>query len=332
MFMFTVPVPGILFSSSRPKEKEIVPSEEIQKAPSSVRKKVAVLTDLDDQLIIPITSFINTNTGLSITLLKEKPLSDSQYDLYMGMCTPEQIPVISAYRSPVWDKIESFSHHQGVFTWATWHSSVAINTLFFEDREIPVSRLLEDYTGKLTTINPLNDSLMLLVFFTLNEIYGSEIIEDICSVVPIYQENRDSLVFSIESGQYPITLGIDGYSRKSISEGYPLELSYASFGGEKYPRTTVRGENIAFIPKQTRNMKGAEFIIDFLGSETFQDHLENTCFTPVLHPQAERENSTPSAGSVIPAKCSSSGFDEFKKLWVEIAYPEGTINLISQQE
>ncbi len=330
VFVIIAPVPGILFSSSRPKEQKMVPPGDTQKAPQSVRKNVVVLTDLDDPLITPIIDFINTSTGLSISLLKEKPLSDSQYDLYMGVCTPEQIPVISAYRSTVWEKTDSFSRQQGVFIWALWHSSVAINTLFFEDRDRVVSRLLTDYTGKLTTINPLNDSLMLLVFFTLTEVYGNEIIEELCSVVPIYQEDRNSLAFSIESGQYPIALGIDGYFRKSMSEGYPLELSYAPFGGDKYPETTVRGENIAFIPEYARNMKGAEYVIDFLGSEIFQGHLEGTCFTPVQHGRADLEDSARSAGNVIPVKCSATGFEKFKKLWLETAYPEGVINLISQ--
>jgi hypothetical protein len=330
--VITVPASGIVLAGSRPKEQESAPPEDTQKALPSVRKNVAVLTDLDDPLIAPIIDFIDTVTGLSLSLPKEKHLPDGQYDLYMGACTPEHIPAISDYRSPVWEKTDSSFHRQGVFVWAQWHSSVAINTLFFDDREIVVSRLLTEYTGKLTTLNPIHDSLMLLVFYTLAEIYGNEIIEELCGVVPIFQEERNSLAFSIESGQYPIALGIDGYFRKSISEGYPLELSYAPFGEDKYPRTTVRGENIAFIPDHARNMQGAKHVIDFLGDEIFQRHLEGTCFTPVLHRGEEREDSARSTGNVIPAKCSAPGLEEFKKLWLETAYPEGVKNLIPQPE
>jgi hypothetical protein len=329
-FLFLLYVPGILFPSSRPEEQEEAQSPEIQKAPPAVRKNVIVLSDLDVPLINPVIDFINASTGLSLNLSKENHDSSPQYDLYMGMCMPEQLSDIADYRSPAWEKVAASFSRQGVFTWAQWQSSIAINTLFFEDRDIALSRLLENYTGKLTTINPLQDILMLRVFFTLYEVYGVEIIEDICSVVPVFKTERESLVFSIESGQYPIALGVDGYFRQSVSEGYPLEISTASFGGDKYPRTTVRGEGIAFIPEQTRNMEGAKYVIDFLGSDLFQDHLKDTLFTPVLH--AGREDSPRDPESVIQAMCSSTGLEEFKKLWLAIAYPEGTEELIPTQE
>ncbi len=322
--------PAILFSSSRPEEQQEAPSADIEKAPPSVRKNVVVLTDLDVPLINPIIDFINKSTGLSLNLSKEKNNSNTRYDLYMGTCLPEQPYDISDYRSPAWGKTAASFSRQGVFTWARWQSSVVVNSFFFEDRDIALSRLLEDYTGNLTTINPFQDSLMFRVFFTLYEAYGAEIIEDICSVVPVFKTDRDSLVFSIESGQYPIVLGVDGYFRKSISKGYPLEIFTTSFGGDKYPLTTVRGENIAFIPAQTLNMEGAKYVIDFLGSDLFQNHLEDTLFTPVLH--AEREDSTIAPEGVIQVKCGSTGFEEFRKLWVSIAYPEGTKELIPTQE
>jgi len=321
--------PAILFSSSRPEEPKEAPSD-VEKAPSSVRKNVVVLTDLDVLHINPVIDFINENTGLSLNLSKEKNGSNTQYDLYLGTCMPEQFPDISDYRSPSLGKAAVSLHRKGVFTWAWWHSSVVVNSLFFEDRDIALSRLLEDYTGKLTTINPFQDSLMFRVFYTLYEAYGAEIIEDICSVVPVFKTDRDSLVFSIESGQYPIALGVDGYFRKSVSKGYPLEIFDTSFGGDKYPLTTVRGENIAFIPEQTRNMEGAKYVIDFLGSDLFQNHLEDTLFTPVMH--TGKEDSPLDPGNTIQAKCGSTNFEEFKKLWLTIAYPEGTEELIPTEE
>jgi ABC-type Fe3+ transport system substrate-binding protein len=316
-----------LYCSSKKDDSDVKP-EQFYKAPSHIKKTVYIFTDFDSYIILPLLQFINEQTGLScsLTTQKKKTSTADNFDLYIGTCMTFDQKDIAEYSSKAWSRLDTTLHKNGVFIWSAWYSCVAYNSLLKETMDLYTSNDLSELIGEITTIFPVNDNFLLIIFYTLYQTYGEEIIEDLNNAIPLYRKNAEELIFTVESGQYPVVLGIDGYFRSSISKGYPLRLLYSSFAEDKYPVTTVSGNNIAFISSKADNRDGAEYIIDFLGSTLFQSYLAENNFTPVMSitvEDMETEIEEIKPDKVIPAMCDRHGFEEFKKTWTQIAYPEG---------
>jgi hypothetical protein len=316
------------------KKDDQQPSEEtVHRAASSIRKNINVLSNLGETTITPILDFINTQTGLACGLRNIKygeVTADLQYDLFIGFCFDIKGEKIFNYESSGW-KERKISHvHEGVFTWSKWHSCLALNNLFLNEQSMDEIESFEMLTGKITALNPEKDPLIQAVFFTLYKKYGRDFLIEINDAVPLYRESKEELIFAVESGQYSGTFGIDGYFRKSIAGGYPISIYYRSFNKGKYPAITVSGENIAFIPEKSMNREGAAFVIDFMSSEIFQSFIEESAFTPVTVDNLQvGDHFSRLPEEVIPVECDPEGLEDFIDAWKQIAFPEATVDLIS---
>jgi len=341
LLFFSAPA---FFSCSSYKGDTMVPEEPLYKAPSQIKKTIEVFSNFDRDMIIPVIQFINSSTGLSCSLTAKSEgikVLKGKYDLFIGTCFQDDPVNIVNYSSGTWSKIGSSFYKDGVFIWSKWHSCLAVNSIFTEELNIEVPNTLPVEAahelplliGKITTVNPVNDPLLLSVFSTLYRTYGKDILIDINNMVPLYRSSREELIFAVESGQYPAVLGIDGYFQNSISKGYPISIVYSSFSKEKYPVTTVSGNNIVFIPADANNREGAKYIIDFMASSIFQSFLLNSYFMPILKTSPQTGNqdlSTDEPEKVLPLECDKSGLEELKQVWEELAFPKGTKKILNQ--
>ena len=308
-----------IYSSSKKEETEPQKEDQSYRAPSNIKRRVNVLSNLEESSVLPVLEFINSQTGLSCRLIQwtdDFSHQEGEFDLFLGICSGVIRENIYNYSSNTLNSIDPTLYRDGVLTWSKWYSCIALNTLFAEEFVLD----LKELTGKITMVKPENDPLLFIVLYTLYRKYGRPILEDINGIIPLYRNSREELVFTIESGQYPAVLGIDGYFRESIEKGYPIRILYSSISELKYQVTTVSGDNIAFIPESAENRHGAEYILDFLTSSAFQSFLEKTHFTPVLLTTVASTQEPPA--NVLPADCDLSDVEEFKQMWTEIAFPE----------
>ena len=252
-------------------------------------------------------------------------LTQFTYDLFFGTCVEVDYTRIYDYISTSWKDVDQSYHKNGVYTWSIWKSCIAYNTLFSKEFALEAPNALETIIGKLSAIDPLKDQLLFFVFYTLYQTYGEQILVDIDNAIPQYRESKEELIFTIESGQYPVVIGIDGYFRDPLSRGYPIKILYSSFNEEKYPVTTVTGNNIIYIPENTTNRKGAEFVIDFMATEIFQSYLVHTYFTPILGNALANdtlERFRKKSDNAMNLSCDEKGFDEFKQRWESLIFLE----------
>jgi len=302
------------YAASKKKEPG-TKQESTPKVPSSIKKRVEVLSNMNQEIISPLLDFIDTQTGLQYRLSIQENFffaSERHYDLFIGTCPQVESIKISRYKSKALSSLDPALYANGVLVWSRWYSCIAVNRLFSEEIDFEQKKL----KGKITSVKLENDRFMWLVLYTLYRKYGKAILEDINALIPLYKESRQELIFTIESGGYPSVLGIDGYFKKSIEKGYPIDIFYSSFSPEKYPSITVAGENVAFIPEGAENTEGAGYVLDYLTGSAFQSFLLQTPFWPVLHSDKEEPK------DVIPIECDMKENEAFETLWREIAFPE----------
>jgi hypothetical protein len=311
------------------KKRATAPADqESFRAPPDVRKTVLVSSNFERGIIASVLRLIDSRTGLECRLAEQEAgtsLPHGGYDLFLGTCSEADRREVKRYSSRELKKLDPSLFSDGVLVWGAWYSCLAINGLFSPD----VSPAPEKLRGKLAVVNPLNDRLMWLILYTLYGRYGRSVLEDLNSLVPTYRDSRADLVFSVESGGYPAVLGVDGYFFESIRNGYPIELVYSGFLGEKYPVTTVVGRNIAWVSQDAENPDGAGFIMDFLASPAFRSLLSETFFHPPVPGEEAAGSGTsrapagrPDLASALPVRCDTADAAAFDELWNQIAFPE----------
>jgi hypothetical protein len=318
LFLFLILCPHLWVQPSSKKKEPIIEEEKSYRAPSNIKKRVGVISNFEQGTISPILEFINAQTGLECRLIRQLNIPQDNaaaqgedYDLFLGTC-PQRIPEkIMKRNAKALKGLDPSLYRDGVLIWSRWYSCIAVNRLFSEEIELNPEKL----KANLTTVDPQKDRLLWLVLYTLYDAYGKGILEDINNLIPLYRESPEELIFTIESGSYPSVLGIDGYFTESIKKGYPIDLVYSSFSRNKYPVTTVAGENIAYIPRSSENPEGADYILDFLMGTLFQRYLAERSFRPALSENQKPQNT-------IPAQCNFDRADEFHTQWMEIAFPE----------
>lgn len=320
LLLIFLTIPFLLSYSAR-KEGEGVEEEKTFIVPPEIKKDVVLLSNLEDSIIGEIINFMNSKTGLSCQLinLEGSKIQKETYDLFLGSGIPYDTENILNYHSRAWVSINPIYINNGIYVWSTWNGSFILNNLFAENTS-DNANLLKNYQGKITTINPLRDPLVLIFFYTLYKHYGEGIIIDINNSIPIYLNSREELIFALESGQYPGALGIEGYFKKSVEKGYPLSVIYGGFAGDRYKKTSVSGKNIAFIPKNSSNVEGAGHIVDFMASSIFQKFLDLTPFNPIYNDT--NETLTGQTGDFLIPDLDEEGLEEFKRIFEGIAFPE----------
>ena len=318
LFLFLMLSPHLSVHPSSEKKESIIEEEKSSRAPSNIKKRVGVISNFEQATISPLLEFISSQTGLECRLIGQLSIPEDaataqgeDYDLFLGTC-PQRIPAkIMKRNTKALKGLDPSLYRDGILIWSRWYSCIAVHRLFSDEIELNIEKL----KGKITTLDPQKDRLLWLVLYTLYDTYGKEILEDINSLIPLYRESREELIFTIESGSYPSILGIDGYFTESIKKGYPIDLVYSSFSKDKYPVITVAGENIAYIPRSAENPEGADYILDFLMGTPFQSYLAEKSFQPSRFEKQKPQNT-------IPVQCNLDRADEFHTQWMEIAFPE----------
>jgi hypothetical protein len=334
--LLPLPAPGPSGSQKKkePRPKEPAPAaEKPYRAPPSMKKTILILSPYDEGLLRPITDFIEDATGLACRNLARKEgratAGDAQFDLYIGPLMRTPPTGVYPYESPEWRGFDPSLRVNGVFIWSTWYSCLSLNTLVPVDPVSVRANALSALFGKLTAVDPGADLHTNAILAALRGRYGADAVRDIADSIPVYRNTREELVFAVESGQYAAVLGLEGDFRASIARGYPLAIDFGSLNAAKYPVTTVRGRNAAFIHRSAPNREGAEFLVDFMGQEAFQSFLAATPFVP-LDPRllAAKGVKTAYPSAVVDWVYDEADMRDARALWESLAFPEGVGDLV----
>ncbi len=305
-------------SSKKPKPDKAKPAE--HKIPSSVPKKLTVLSDLDEDTILQILKFIDNQTGLSCTFVSSYEGTENSFDVFIGSFFNPVPEMVHPYTSDVWKETRT-----GVVSWSRWKSCLVFNTVLIDENgegagptgtKPPV-----DLTGMISAIDPLKDFYTASALYTLYKKYGKTVLLHINGYIPLYMRSKTELTAALENGRYAGAFTIDGYAIPLLEAGYPLHIDYTALDSDQFPVTTVMGTNIAFISAHAQNLRGAQYFIDFLASEQFRQFVgKNFFFTP---PYEKPQNSLQPGSDFLPLELEANWVQTFTEVWKNVMYPEG---------
>jgi len=304
-------------SSKKPKADKEKPVE--HKMPSSIPKKLTVLSDLDEDTILQILKFIDNQTGLSCTFVSQNGTEES-FDVFIGSFFKPKSEIVHPCTSDVWNQTNN-----GIVSWSRWKSCLVFNTVLLGDKTQGAgsndTKLPVDLTGIISAIDPLKDKYTASALYTLYKKYGKTVLYRINGYIPLYMGTKTKLTAALGNGRYVGAYTIDGYAIPLLEAGYPIHINYTALDSDQFPVTTVVGTNIAFIATHAQNPRGAKYFIDFLASESFRQYVgKNFFFSP---PYEKSQGSTQAKSDFLPLELEVNWVQTFAELWKDVAYPEG---------
>jgi hypothetical protein len=194
-----------------------------QSLPSSVPRKLSVLSDLDNDCVLQILRFINDETGLECSLVADDE-STENFDVYIGSFLEPPSEAVHPYSSDLWTKIDN-----GIVQWSFWQSGIAFNDILLGEegkKATSDAKQPNTLTGRICAIDPMKDKYTAAVLFTLFRKYGRQVLIYIDGNIPLYVEGRRQLIAAVENGRYTGVLTIDGYVIPARTAQYPIHIDY----------------------------------------------------------------------------------------------------------
>ena len=294
------------------KQREGSETGKKQTPPPSVPKELSVYSDLEEGFILEILRFIDDATGLECRLVKGGESADG-FDIYIGSFFTPPPEAVHHYSSDTWHNMDT-----SIVRWSSWQSGIAFNDILLgEEREKPESNPKRRYmlTGKISAVDPLKDMYTAAVLFTLYKKYGKQVLVYIDGNIPLYLDNRQELTAALENGRYAGVFTIDGYIIPAIMGQYPIHIDYSALDSDRFPVTSVRGFNRAFISNKTTNPRGSEYFVDFLATGRLRKFVGERFF--ITPPFSEN------APNFLPLALDPGWFETFSEVWKEVTQPEG---------
>jgi len=250
----------------------IRPAEDAPRDTPAAPGTVTVLTDLDPDVMRKVLDFITESTGVPTRLLAY-PHDGSVgepgrgFDLFMGSCVQPRRFAVRSFSPESWEELPGRASG-GVFRWAWWRSTLVLNEVLTGPGGTE-----DELVGAVTAVHPEKDRLTAAVLYTLYREYGPGVLERLHGMIPRYASSREQVVSWVESGRYPGAYTVDAYFNASVRRGHPLRFDHGALDTGEHPRTSVAGENIAFISAASASMEEAELVAGFLASPSFQEFV-----------------------------------------------------------
>jgi iron(III) transport system substrate-binding protein len=181
------------------------------------------------------------------------------------------------YKSPVWTDIPSkfYDPESHWYGYNYWFAAALVNTKLLKEKNLPKPKSWMDltkpiYKGEIVMPNPGTSGTAFLSVSAIMQIFGEEkgweILGKINKNVAQYTRSGSAPSQLVAQGEYTVGISWDQAIYGRVEKGFPIEGIIPSEG------TAFDLESVAIL-KGSKNLKGAQKLIDWLGSKEGQTFI-----------------------------------------------------------
>lgn len=242
--------------------------------PNTEEEMTDFLDDMKDATGIEADSFKASGGVLWSRVESEFPEvgADLQWGfLHSFVLMAEQKDMLHSYKSPEWEEVpDQFKDPDGKwYGWSYWFNVIVVNTELLEELGLEAPTSWDDlidpkYKGEIVMPDPGTATTAYVIASTIMQLKGEdagwEYLEALNKNVDQYPQSGSAPAQMVAEGEYAIGISWDGAVFQRMEEGYPIDYVIPE-EGVGYDLDCIA------IFKGAKNIKAAEKVIDYVGSE-----------------------------------------------------------------